>query len=321
MYEKFYRFDCKPFTLTPDPRFLYLSSQHAKALATLEYAILNDAGITLLTGEVGSGKTMLTRRLLENIDDACRIGVLTNTQRQFKDMLPWVLKAFDQPIRSNEGTVDAYDRLVQFLEQSFEEGKRVVLLIDEAQNLEADALEELRLLSNLNIGSNMQLQLMLVGQPELLDMLRQPRLRALAQRIAVEYRIEALTHAETCEYIAHRLSVAGRPFPIFTVLARAAIHYHSRGIPRLINTICDLALAFGFGEERRLVGPGLIGDVVHSKMLSLHHLEQIPVAGEAEALREDLRSSSGYDIGVFERLPGTAGSSQNSSQKKKGATA
>ena len=214
MYEKFYRLQRKPFALTPDPRFLYLSPQHAQALATLEYAILNDAGITLLTGEVGSGKTMLTRRLLENIDDACEIGVLTNTQREFKDILPWVLRAFQQPVDGGEDSVSAYERLIRFLEHTFEEGRRVVLLIDEGQNLDAASLEELRLLSNLNIGSNMQLQLIMVGQPELLEMLKQPRLRSFAQRIAVEYQIEPLSFEQTSEYIGHRLKVAGATFPL-----------------------------------------------------------------------------------------------------------
>jgi type II secretory pathway predicted ATPase ExeA len=302
VYEKFYKLQCKPFALTPDPRFIYLSDQHAQGLATLEYAILNDAGITLLTGEVGAGKTMLTRRLLEGLDDSCEIGVLTNTQREFRDILPWVLRAFHQPVNPGEDSVGTYERLIAFLEKTFEQGRRVLLMIDEGQNLDEQALEELRLLSNLNVGSNMQLQLILVGQPELLKMLKQPRLRSLAQRIAVEHQIAPLSFDETREYISHRLKVAGCPFPIFDSLAFAAIFYHSRGIPRLINTICDLALAFGYGQGRRVIGPGIIGDVVHSKNLSLHHLEEIPRPEEADRIHNELRESAGYDICLFEEL-------------------
>lgn len=299
MYEKFYGFRCKPFALTPDPRFLFLSPQHAQGLATLEYAILNDAGVALLTGEVGSGKTMLTRRLLENIDDACRIGILTNTRREFRDILPWVIKSFEMPIVANEAEVESYDRIVEFLKANFDEGRRVVLLIDEAQNLDLDALEELRLLTNLNVGSHAQLQLILVGQPELAEHLREPALRSLAQRVAVEFNVTPLDFEGTREYISHRLAVAGRSLPLFTRLAQAAIYYHSRGIPRLINTICDLALAFGYGEELRLIGPMVVRDVVRSKMLSLHHLQSLPVSDEARALVEELRQSAQLDIETF----------------------
>jgi type II secretory pathway predicted ATPase ExeA len=302
VYEKFYKLKRKPFSLTPDGRFLYLSRQHAQALATLEYAILNDAGITLLTGEVGSGKTMLTRRLLESIDDACRIGVLTNTQREFKDLLPWVLRAFGQELHRGEDSVTAYDRLIEFLEQTFEQGQRVVLLIDEAQNLDLSALEEIRLLTNLNVGQDMQIQLIMVGQPELLEKLKAPELRSFAQRIAVEYQIEPLDFEQACEYISHRLRVAGASFPIFKSLAQAAIFFHSRGLPRLLNTICDLSLAYGFGEGKRLIGPEIVADVIHSKMLSLHHLEALPIPEEALRLRDELRGSSGYDIETFEEV-------------------
>jgi type II secretory pathway predicted ATPase ExeA len=303
VYEKFYKLKCKPFALTPDPEFLYLSDQHARGLAMLQYAILNDAGISLLTGEVGSGKTMLTRRLLEGIDNACRVGILTNTQREFRDLLPWVLKAFGLPLNPGEDSVTSYERLVGFLERTFAQGLRVVLLIDESQNLDARALEELRLLSNLNVGSNMQLQLILVGQPELVTMLRAPALRSMAQRIAVEYQIEPLSHDQVREYVGHRMKVAGARFPVFNSLALAAIFFHSRGIPRLVNTICDLALAFGFGEQKRMIGPAIIGDVVHSKMLSLHHLESIPHTDEAVELQNSLKKSANYDICLFEEVP------------------
>ncbi|MEM7172636.1 MAG: AAA family ATPase, partial [Pseudomonadota bacterium] len=183
MYESFYGLREKPFSLLPDPEFLYLSEKHRSALNVLQYGLTGQAGFTVVSGEVGSGKTTLVRRFLREVDSDTTIGMIHNTHRKLGDILQWILLAFDLDYRGKE-KVQLYQIFTDFLIEQYALGRRSVLIIDEAQNLDADTLEELRMLSNVNASKDLVLQIILVGQPELVDTLSRPDLRQFAQRIA-----------------------------------------------------------------------------------------------------------------------------------------
>ena len=248
MYETFFGLKQKPFSLLPDPRFLYASRTHKIAINLLEYGLAEQAGLVVLTGEVGTGKTTLLRHLLHLARDETVVGLVTNTHRSLGDLMRWVLLAFDLNFRGKD-QVEQYQVLLDALVERYAEGRRCVLIVDEAQNLSEEALEQLRMLSNVNSEADHLLQLILVGQPELRETLKRPELRQFVQRIAVDYHLEPLGREETARYIAHRLEVAGAARPIFTAEACAAVHYFSRGIPRLVNSLCDLALVHAYAED------------------------------------------------------------------------
>lgn len=264
MYKEHYGFKENPFSLVPDPEYLYLTKQHRLALTLLKYGIDMQAGLTVISGEVGSGKTTLIRRILKEMDDGITVGLISNAHSTFGDLLQWVLMSFD--IKFDQQNKSArYKMLMDFLIQEYSKNKRTVLIIDEAQNMDVATLEELRLLSNINADKHLILQVVLVGQPELLELLRKPELRQLAQRVSVNYNLKALSYQETVEYIRYRLTIAGGENPIFDKYAVAAIFYHSGGIPRLINTLCDFALVYGFAEDSQQVDLNLIMDVIKDK--------------------------------------------------------
>lgn len=261
MYESFYGFKEKPFSLLPDPAFLFPSKKHRMALTMLEYGLLNQAPITVVTGEVGSGKTTLIRQLLSQLESDVTVGLITNTHKSFGELLQWVLMAFGLPYKGKE-KVELYDDFVAFLLGEYATGKRTVLIIDEAQNMVPETLEELRMLSNINADKDQVLQLILVGQPELRATLNRPDLKQFMQRIASGYHLDALTEPETRSYIAHRIEVAGGASSIFDDEACRLVWYHSRGIPRVINSICDTSLVYGFAEQRASIDARLVGDVI-----------------------------------------------------------
>lgn len=248
MYEAFYGFNTKPFTLQADPELLYLGNVHSTALATLEYGLLNQSGFTVITGEIGSGKTTLLARLLDNTETNQTIGFLNHTHENLGQLLPWVLHAFGQDYLSDNPIV-LYDRFRTFLQQEHQAGRQAILIIDEAQNLSLSLLEELRTLSNINFGAVQLLQIILVGQPELREKLKDPKLRQFIQRIAVDYHVPALNKEETREYIQHRLQQAGREEEVFIGRSYELIFNLSGGVPRIINVICDTILSYGFAEQ------------------------------------------------------------------------
>ncbi len=252
MYETFYGFKKKPFTLTSNAEFLYMGKTHSNAFAMLEYGVLSRSGFTVITGEVGSGKTTLIHHLLKQIDDAVDIGFITNTRKNMGQLLPWVMHAFQLDYRE-ANPVALYDAFSRYLSQQYASGQRTVLIIDEAQNLGPEVLDELRMLSNLNASESRFLQIILVGQPELRALLGSPELMQFAQRIAADYHIAPLTIHETISYIKHRLVTAGANDDVFTPMAYELIHIISRGVPRLINIVCDTALSFAFGDGIRLI--------------------------------------------------------------------
>jgi general secretion pathway protein A len=264
MYESFYGFKEKPFSLLPDPTFLYLASQHSNALAMLEYGLETQAGFTVITGEIGCGKTTLIRHLLNNVDRDVTVGLLSNTQRSIGELLQWILLAFGLDYHAKE-KVALYQAFYDFVIDEYSRNRRTVLIIDEAQNLGAETLEELRMLSNVNADKDLVLQLILVGQPQLREILRGRELVQFAQRIAVDYYLPPLTRVQATEYINHRLKVAGGDPRLFESGACDILHTFSRGIPRLINILCDTALVYGYAVQAKRVDVALVREVVADK--------------------------------------------------------
>ncbi len=264
MYQSFYGFKEKPFTLTPDPAFLYLSKQHEMALTMLNYGLQSEAGISVITGEVGAGKTTLIREMLDNLEENSEVGLISNAHSSFGDLLQWVLMAFNITTEAKD-KAERYQVLMDFLISNYANNKKTILIIDEAQNMDADTLEELRLISNINADKHLVLQLILVGQPELLALMQRHELRQLAQRVSIDYKLKALGYKETVAYIKHRLVVAGGHEDIIDKYAIAAIFYHSGGIPRLINTLSDFALVFGFSEGLKQINLDIMLDVIKGK--------------------------------------------------------
>ncbi|MCC6208474.1 MAG: AAA family ATPase [Gammaproteobacteria bacterium] len=266
MYKSFYKLREKPFSLLPDPGFLYMSRNHRMALAMLEYGFMNQAGFTVITGEIGSGKTTLIRRLLDQIEnnENYKVGLVSNTHRSFGELLQWILLAFRLEYRGKE-KVELYQTLSEFLLREYDLGHRTILIIDEAQNLDIESLEQLRMLSNINAGKDQILQLMLIGQPGLRDMLRQPELEQFAQRIAVDFHLRPLDLQSTSDYIRHRLTVAGGDPDLFDAAACVSVYYYTRGVPRLINVLCDTALVCGYADQKSRIDADLIHDVVRDR--------------------------------------------------------
>ena len=261
MYEAFYGLKEKPFTILPDPGFLYLGQVHSMAYSMLEYGVVNRAAFTVITGEIGSGKTTLVRHLLNGLGRDARVGLISNTQRDFGELLQWVLLAFGLDFRAKT-KIELYDTFTKFLIAEYGAGRRTLLIIDEAQNLDAGTLEELRMLSNINADKDQLLQMILVGQPGLRDQLHRPELVQFAQRISVDYHIKPLSLVEGIRYIHHRVRVAGREEPLFANPAAALIHRAARGLPRRINILADLALVYAFCEEAPRVDRTLVYNMV-----------------------------------------------------------
>ena len=266
MYEKFYRLLGNPFALTPDPAYFFLGRQHQRALTLLEYALHQGTCFALISGEIGSGKTTVVNYLLRRVQRGLRVGLMTNTHPGIGSLLPWVMQSLSVPApRGAAAASDLYAAFAQFLERERRARRRAVLIIDEAQNLTADALEELRVLSNLNAGEALVLQTILVGQPEVRETLRSAAMRQFAQRIAVDCHIAPLTREETHHYIAHRLAVAGGSPELISFEARERVHGSTGGVPRLINQVCDTALVYGFAEQRNPIDVEIIELVLRDR--------------------------------------------------------
>lgn len=264
MYEAFYNLREKPFALAPDPDFLFLGRHHRRALTLLEYALRGGVGFALVTGRVGCGKTTVVRSLLARATQEFTVGLIANTHGAFGTLLPWVARAVGMKQLPADQS-ELYDKFVEFLIAEYSACRRVVLIIDEAQNLSPGALEELRVLSNVNTGKDLLLQTILIGQPELRATLARPELRQFAQRIAIEYHMDALSRDETHAYVRHRVGVAGGDPALFAADAVDLLHSRSGGVPRLINQVCDTALVYAFGEQRRVVGIDIVAEVLDDR--------------------------------------------------------
>ena len=258
MYTNYYGFREKPFALSPDPRFLYLSASHREVLGHLVYGIEQGEGFMAITGEVGTGKTTLCRTLLHRLGSESEVAFLFNPSLSPLELLKAINAEFDLSV-FGDSKPELVEVLNVFLLDKRAEGRRVLLIVDEAQNLSSETLEELRLLSNLETETSKLLQIVLLGQPELDQKLAQRELRQLRQRISVWWRLGAMDAGETREYVQHRLRVAGAvDRPIFTEAALRAVHRLSGGVPRVINLLCDRALLAGYAEQEAQIGPALL---------------------------------------------------------------
>ena len=277
MYETFYNLRAKPFALLPDSDFLYAGSVHRAAYGLLEYGVLSQAPFMVLTGDPGMGKTSLLQKLIAEHGQKHSIGLITNARYDIEHLLPWILLSLGLSTKQLD-QVEAYHVFTQFLAQEAKQHRRVILIVDEAQSLGAELLEELRLLSNLNDGKILKLQIILSGQPDLHALLQRIDMTQFAQRIVVDYHLEPLTETETGHCIRHRLRVAGGSPSLFTNKACALIHRLTKGNPRLINQVCEIALTYGFAEQAR---------VVTSKLVAQAALDRskggiLPLAGQEE---------------------------------------
>ena len=263
MYRKFYGFQEKPFEITPDPKFVYLSEIHQEALARLQYAVREGKGFSVITGEAGTGKTTLVHMLLNKLDGHVRTCFIFNPILDRADFLNYVCD--DLGIKSDgmKSRGQSLAALQNFLLDCFARDEKVFLIIDEAQCLEPELLQEVRLLTNLETSKNKLLHVILLGQPELNKILADPRFRPLKQRITVRYHLRPLRLKETKEYIQYRLKRArSRNLTIFDNGAIREIYSYSKGIPRLINIVCDNALLSGFSLEETRIGKNIIRDIV-----------------------------------------------------------
>lgn len=264
MYNEFYGLKEKPFTILPDPDYLYWAKNHSMAFSMLEYGILNQAGFTVITGEVGCGKTTLIRHLLNNMGEHLNVGLISNIQDEKGDLLQWVLLAFDRPF-SETSSVALFDQFQKYLIDEYGKGRKTVLIVDEAQNLGPKTLEQLRMLSNINADKHQLLQLILVGQPQLKELLQRPELVQFSQRISSDFYLKPFNLEETENYINHRLKIAGCEERLFTDEACTIIYIASRGIPRLINIICDTALIYGFSDDKKEITREIVEKVLKDK--------------------------------------------------------
>jgi general secretion pathway protein A len=262
MYERFYDLRERPFALSPDPDYLYPSRVHREALDYLRYGLETHAGFVAITGEIGSGKTTLLQTLLRGLDTQTTVARIVNTMLEPRELLETIMIDFGLDPGGRSKPLLLRD-LAQYLVDQRLAGRLVLLVIDEAQNLSLAALEELRMLSNLETEKSKLLQILLVGQPNLRDKLSSPELEQLRQRITVSYHLAPLDAGETANYINHRLARASIGAPLeFPHEVTGLIHERSRGIPRIINVICDAALVFGYAEERRQIDMPLMRDVL-----------------------------------------------------------
>ena len=271
MYEAYYGFSDKPFGLIPDPRFMYFSDMHRTAYSLLEYSLLNQAGFVVITGEIGTGKTTLLSLLLKNLPEQVDVGFMCNTHAAFGSLIQLVSEAFGQCDDDNTTDAVLFRRFNRMLATKTAAGRKSVLVVDEAQNLSIEQLEQLRLLSNSNNHNSnnhnnsagmMALQIILVGQPELYTLLQSPRLKQFAQRISAEYHLRCFDMETSLAYIDHRLQCAGGDAQLFAPEAKRLAAYYGRGVPRMINNLCDLALVCGFGTQSKIIDRDIMKRVI-----------------------------------------------------------
>lgn len=249
LYLDYFGLTERPFSLVPDPDFLYWSTAHRHAFAMFEYGILTRSPITLITGEVGAGKTTLLHHLLSTLDSELKIGLISNAHGSRDELLRWILLALGEHASETSSYVSLFGQFEKFLISEYAAGRRVVLVFDEAQNLSRESLEELRMFTNINSNKDELLQLVLIGQPELRGMIRQPGLTQFSQRVAASFHLPALNALSVRGYIDHRMKVAGAQKGFFSSEAAELIFSATAGVPRLINQLCDLALLYVYTDE------------------------------------------------------------------------
>jgi type II secretory pathway predicted ATPase ExeA len=307
-YEQFYGFRERPFFLEPDPDFLYLSKKHRAALDSLELAIFNQSGFCVISGDIGVGKTTLVRELLNRLDDNVCVGLVTNTHPSFGELLQLIAAAFGMKC-DTEDNFELHKCFADFIIQQYANQKHTLLIIDEAQHLSIEALEELRMLSNINADKDFLLQVILVGQKKLHDKLTRPELKQFSQRIAVDYFLTSLDEQETHEYIRYRVSHAGGSPDLFGKDACSAIYRYSKGIPRLINRICGVSLVYGYSEQSQVITPELVTTVARDQRIGNIEATSDGMSQRgADAYKKAVESNAGNEAGY-------TGSSNNTVSK------
>ena len=282
MYERFYNLRERPFSLTPDPDYLYPSRAHSEALAYLRCGIEGQAGFVVITGEIGSGKTTLLQTVLRGLDRQTSVARLVNTMLEARELIEAIMLDFGIDPGNGRSKPMLLRDLARFLVDQRMSGRLAMLVIDEAQNLSMSALEEIRMLSNLETEKSKLVQIVLVGQPHLRDLLARPELEQLRQRITVSYHLLPLGADETAAYVNHRLKRAAIGTPLqFSDDVSAIVHEHSQGVPRTINVIADAILLFGYGEDKRVIDVELARQVVQE-------LEATNVIGTARVVAADM---------------------------------
>src|SRR6056297_612661 len=246
LYNDHFGFRERPFSLSPDPEFLFWSKAHARALSVLEYGLVTRAPLTVVSGEVGTGKTTLIQELLRTIEDDVTVGLISNARGDRGDLLRWVLSAFDVDAPQGSDYVALFQRFQDFVLSEYAASRHVALIIDEAQNLNVDTLEELRMLTNINSNKDELVQLVLVGQPELRSLIMRPELKQFVQRVGSSFHLSAMNRENVAAYVTHRLRVAGGSGKEFSDGALDMVHELTGGIPRLVNQLCDLGLVYAF---------------------------------------------------------------------------
>jgi|GEM_PF-4928706 len=285
MYKSFYRLAENPFSLTPDPQFLYLSSVHKRAIAYLNYSLETQKGFSVITGEIGAGKTTVIKAVINRFQDQARVAHIINPSPEPDQLLRMIVKEYEiRRFCDSLSRVELLDLIHGYLLRQYAAGSRVALIIDEAQRLPIQTLEEIRLLSNLETEKEKLIHIILVGQPQLKDLLDSPHLCQLRQRVSLWFHILPLSLKETADYIQHRLKVAGCPRNPFSKGAVRSIFQASGGIPRLINIACDAALLAGYVEQKQTIRAWLVDQV----------LEELNLKGR-EKKREEKKS-------IFSRL-------------------
>lgn len=267
LYNEHFGFRERPFSLSPDPDFLFWSPAHKRAFSVLEYGLVTRAPLTVVTGEVGTGKTTLVQALLRQIGEDVTLGLISNAQGDRGDLIRWVLNALNVTFDKSADYVTLFQQFQDFVLAEYAAGRHVALIVDEAQNLGAETLEELRMLTNINSGKDELLQIILVGQPELRDLIRRPSLRQFAQRVTAAYHLHPMDLETTFAYIRHRLMHAGGTGEEFSDEAIVCIHEESDGIPRMVNKLCDLALVYAASGGQDQVGAATIKELIRDGLI------------------------------------------------------
>ena len=252
LYNDHFGFHERPFSLSPDPDFLFWSKVHLRANSVLEYGLVTRAPLTVVSGEVGTGKTTLIQELLRKVGSDTTIGLISNARGDRGDLLRWVLGAFDLKVDNTADYVELFQQFQDFVIEEYAQGRHVALIVDEAQNLGMDTLEELR---------------MLVGQSELRDLIHSPQLRQFAQRVTSTYHLNPLDLQNTKAYVRHRLQHAGGTGEEFTEDAIVLVHRESKGIPRMVNKICDLGLVYASSADEKVVSAATIQELIDDGLI------------------------------------------------------